>query len=469
MSGAYGAAHKLYFCSKKMKNIKTIIIFFFICSLNVSLFSQWQFDATLPYNVHLPRILQVCVIDSSISWALGNVTINQNTYAPYISRRTRTGWNQIINSDLNDTVRARTITAKDSSNIWLGTYYPEDIYFSSNGGSNWILQCHISDTAFIEGIMFNKKYPNIGYAFASISNVYGMADGVRILKTSNNGQNWSSFEFEMYGYSCTDASMATTDSNYAWFGITNVVGRISKIIMTSNGGMGWNIIDAGLGFDGPFTLQFSDDNQTGVYIGENGTSSNIYRTTNSGFNWSSVYNMSYYYSKTMRWVSGTSNIYGNSEFETVRSIDDGNNWSIMTGEPTTNLISLDAVRINEGTIYALLVTSDRQVYKLIDTARVIGIEKPNTSIPKQSMLYQNYPNPFNPVTKIKFDLPKNEIVTIKIYDLLGREIAVLINNEYKIAGSYELEWNAANYPSGIYFYRLESGDFVSTKKMVLIK
>ncbi len=91
------------------------------------------------------------------------------------------------------------------------------------------------------------------------------------------------------------------------------------------------------------------------------------------------------------------------------------------------------------------------------------------------ILDQNYPNPFNPSTKIKFSIPGNAIqseaknmVTLKVYDILGNEIATLID-EYKSAGSYEVEFDAKDIPSGIYFYQLTSGEFIQTKKMLLIK
>jgi photosystem II stability/assembly factor-like uncharacterized protein len=91
------------------------------------------------------------------------------------------------------------------------------------------------------------------------------------------------------------------------------------------------------------------------------------------------------------------------------------------------------------------------------------------NIPTVFNLYQNFPNPFNPTTKIKYDLPKNVNVTIKVYDIIGREVVTLVSNEFKKAGSYEVNWNASNYASGVYIYRIQGGDYVSTKKMVLIK
>ena len=89
------------------------------------------------------------------------------------------------------------------------------------------------------------------------------------------------------------------------------------------------------------------------------------------------------------------------------------------------------------------------------------------------ILYQNYPNPFNPSTKIKYEIPSNvksETSNVKliIYDILGNQMAVLVNNEQK-PGIYEIEWNANNDPSGVYYYKLTAGNYSETKAMILIK
>lgn len=90
------------------------------------------------------------------------------------------------------------------------------------------------------------------------------------------------------------------------------------------------------------------------------------------------------------------------------------------------------------------------------------------NFPNTFTLSQNYPNPFNPSTKISFSVPKKSFVTIKVYDILGKEIAMLINSEKSI-GNYELEFNGSSLSSGIYFYRMQAGDFVDTKKLILLK
>lgn len=97
---------------------------------------------------------------------------------------------------------------------------------------------------------------------------------------------------------------------------------------------------------------------------------------------------------------------------------------------------------------------------------IIGIT--NNQIPVKFSLSQNYPNPFNPVTKITYSVPKQTFVTIKVYDIIGREVTTLING-VKTAGYYDIEWNAMNYSSGVYFYRMNAGEFVDVKKMIVIK
>ena len=103
----------------------------------------------------------------------------------------------------------------------------------------------------------------------------------------------------------------------------------------------------------------------------------------------------------------------------------------------------------------------------------IGINNLSNEIPIKFSLEQNYPNPFNPITKIKFSIPAvgaydNTPVHLIIYDILGREVVKLLNQQMK-PGRYEVEWDGTNFASGVYFYKLEASSFVETKKMVLIK
>jgi len=107
-------------------------------------------------------------------------------------------------------------------------------------------------------------------------------------------------------------------------------------------------------------------------------------------------------------------------------------------------------------------------YAILGSSSVSGIEDENYIIPDEYVLYQSYPNPFNPSTTIKYAISKSDIVKLKVYDILGREVAVLLN-EYQTAGTYYVEFNASQFASGVYFYQLISGNFIETKKMILVK
>ncbi len=133
---------------------------------------------------------------------------------------------------------------------------------------------------------------------------------------------------------------------------------------------------------------------------------------------------------------------------TISNID-----SIIVKWTTGNIQKLSNVAVNQ--------------YIIIDEC-LVGLISNTTKIPSEFSLSQNYPNPFNPATKIKFDLPFAASVVFKLYDNIGKELLTLLNNEL-IAGSYTFELNGSNLSSGVYFYKITAGNFIDTKKLVLIK
>ena len=98
---------------------------------------------------------------------------------------------------------------------------------------------------------------------------------------------------------------------------------------------------------------------------------------------------------------------------------------------------------------------------------ITGIEEKQQDAISDYHIEQNYPNPFNPTTKINYKIPKTSFVTIKFYDVLGKEITTLVNEE-KHAGNYQVDFDGRNLTSGVYFYKFQAGSFVETKKMVLL-
>ena len=133
---------------------------------------------------------------------------------------------------------------------------------------------------------------------------------------------------------------------------------------------------------------------------------------------------------------------------------------------------LTDININSGENILLINTGEDWFgvhLAILSTGQIVnGINDYIPQIPTDYALYQNYPNPFNPSTTIYYSIPELSLVTLKVYDVLGSEITTLVNEE-KLIGSYEVEFNATTLPSGIYFYKLQAGNFVETKKMVLMK
>jgi hypothetical protein len=144
------------------------------------------------------------------------------------------------------------------------------------------------------------------------------------------------------------------------------------------------------------------------------------------------------------------------------------------GEPTTsggpwNTPNLQNIR-DKTYPYIIRATAGLLFWFGIETGIITDVEDDNlqTSNPSQFTISQNYPNPFNPSTSIQYTVSNRQFVSLKVYDILGNEVATLINSE-KPAGVYEVEWNASNVPSGVYFYQLQTEGYVENKKMILMK
>jgi photosystem II stability/assembly factor-like uncharacterized protein len=284
--------------------------------------------------------------------------------------------------------------------------------YTTNGGDNWLVG---NPTGYL--VSFYTSYmlnATTGYC-AGVNTIFSPLVG----KTINGGANWtySSFYVNSNEASVYGIHFFNDQNGIAVSNLWNGQGGISR---TTNGGTNWTsqIFTYGL-----FGLSFPSPN-TGYCAGYNGT---IMKSTDAGASWISQ-------------ISGSS-----STLRAVYFLDSLVGYAV-------------------GQAGTLLKTTN---------GGVTAISGASNEIPEKFDLHQNYPNPFNPATKIKFDIPSvglqyTEPVRLIICDLLGREVAVLINEELKPA-TYEVTWNGINYPSGVYFYRLESGGFIVVRKMLLIK
>jgi hypothetical protein len=172
----------------------------------------------------------------------------------------------------------------------------------------------------------------------------------------------------------------------------------------------------------------------------------------------------------LKWITNTET--NNSGFDIERKISDPNtSWSkigFVKGNGTSTdskSYSFNDNSLNTGKyMYRLKQTDFNGNYEYFELQNEVII-----GIPTRFELSQNYPNPFNPTTKINFSLPADSKVSLDIYDITGKMVATLINNEFKTANYYTVEFNASNLSSGTYFYSFKAGNILETKKMVLVK
>lgn len=194
----------------------------------------------------------------------------------------------------------------------------------------------------------------------------------------------------------------------------------------------------------------------------------LYRTTNRGTNWAKINNQDRVTSVTF------SPVNQNEMYMTTETQGLWFSSNITAVTPAFTQLSSYPFRQPERVFFNPYNTGEVWVTSFGGGLRVgnsvVGIEPISSVIPEKFALQQNYPNPFNPSTKIQFSIPKSSGVNVNltIYDILGAEVSVIINEKLQ-AGEYEVTFDASNYSSGIYFYRLISDNFTETNKMILMK
>lgn len=368
------------------------------------------------------------------------------------------------------------------------------IYKTTNSGINWAVTNLNIQSGFsnVENIMFPNE--NTGYA--------GI-DGGRVAKTTNCGLNWEVFETNQFDH-LHGMSFPSVDTGYA-------VTKYGNFIKTTNAGINW-VVDSRFIVEDYEDVQFIN-NLTGFAGGStNQPDIGIVRkTSDGGMNWepilldSIITVVDVCVSSPANWfVAG----YGQSNLGYPGYIyyttDFGANWNyhkftnsihsihfaspqigyassyynIMYKTTDAGITWFSTYCINDNTSQGIYFidnftgfASSRygQIIKTTTGGGVlISVEPQSYIVPHTFNLYQNYPNPFNPITKIKFDIPKAMNASLKIYDILGREVSVIVN-DFLIPGTYAFDFDGSNFSSGVYFYVLTGEGFVESKKMLLVK
>jgi photosystem II stability/assembly factor-like uncharacterized protein len=324
-----------------------------------------------------------------------------------------------------------------------------------NGGVNWIVQDYEFPAVFRKVHFFDE---NTGFIVGEKNIGIGY-----VLKTTNSGVNWN----EVYVSSINQTGL----EDQHWFNaLTGWVCGYNTLMKTTNGGLNLTSFYTSIpptqnGSNWLFGISFTNDS-IGWLAAANVDRKNIYKTTNSGLNWFFQDNPVAQYE-----FSGASHVLFMSPDTgwaavyylgvILATTNGGNNWVI------------DEMANSE--FYRFSIYNNSKIWCAGYPGQIwyATIHEPNgglgqgEKLPAQFKLLQNYPNPFNSETTIKYDLPKDGFVMFKVYDVLGKEL--YSSTVYRTAGTHQITLDGSNYASGLYFYRIETGSYIETKKMVLVK
>jgi len=381
-----------------------------------------------PYNnnsVETGRVSDICMINENTGWALNNGKLIKSSDG---------GSSWIKVDSVSNYLSMKFLNA--NVGICAGENFFNE---TTNGGLTWK----------------TNQYTNIGFVkvlMPSQNNWYIVGhdlsgSGRLILKTSSAGAAWDFIP----------APQMLVNDLFFIDGNTGFFSGVPQFYKTTNGGVNW--------------LQTSNQNCDALFFinantGWIGWQNDIYKTTNGGSSWQQQFHNDTYQFSAIQFVNANTGWFISNHLtqgRILKTTDGGSSWFQNLNFLTENLSDISFINENTGWVSGLA-----GIILKTTTGGTIGVQQISTSLPDKFYLEQNYPNPFNPVTNIEFSLPQKSFVKLKVFDLLGREIANLVNENLS-AGSYKYDFNASALTSGIYFYKLETENFSETKKMVVVK
>ena len=355
-----------------------------------------------------------------------------------------------------------------------------------DGGDNWTVQHSnpehvLFDVAFIDennawavgsnalimysddgGVNWEMRVPPVSYHHRSVCFIdenhgWIVTSGRVILKTSNGGVSWETINIDENGGSGVAGlwPVQFIDEYHGWIAGDNA------ILITDDGGYSWNPSNGGFAGEIIVDMYFVNDNlgYCSTLYGK------VYRTTNGGLNWSPTdvptSNISplislYFLNEYEGWGCGMNGV--------MYVTTDGYTWEKQMTPAFQDLYRVTAV--NDTSVWA--VGYGGTIIKYGPTR--VGVEDDYNAnlIPENYSLSSSYPNPFNATTTIYYDLPAASDVTISIFDMLGRKVTTLTNGTQP-AGHHSITWNAGDFATGTYFYKLTAGEYSESHKMTLLK
>ncbi len=307
-----------------------------------------------------------------------------------------------------------------------------------------------------EEIINGLTHPNAVYCFAfdSSDHVFAGAAEGEIYHSVDNGENWIKIS---NGFTTNSIQEIAVNVNNNIF----VSPHNEGVYRSTDNGLSWEEINNGLTNHSVYSIKVNSENVlfASTYGG------GVYRSSNNGDNWEHVNNgLASLYTIFLE-INSYDYIFVTTGEGVYRSTDAGNEW-IQINSGLGNSLTFLAMAINPSDYIFVVTYPSNEVYRSVNPTT--GVVSKDADYPSTCLLAQNYPNPFNPSTTISYQIPQLEFVLLKVYDILGREVSTLVNEE-KPAGNFEVQFEGNGLTSGIYFYQLKVGDYLETKKMILLR
>ena len=452
-----------------------------------------------------PNVWSTSLSSAGQIWAIAvnpvsqnNLYAGSNTSGIWKSSNFGANWSQSNTGLTNITVQALGIGTSNPNVIYCGTSQTGSgagIYRSTDAGGNWTqINNGIVETSLgIQSIAVDPLNPEIAY----VTVFDGLVDSqVGIYKTTNGGVNWNAANNGIGTVkNILPVIINPLNKNVLYcgtsFGVTSQTGP-PHIYKSVDAAATWTDVSngiPGLTTDNKpvrcLSISRSDTSVllAGIFLNTDSLSG-MYVTINGGGLWtrrhSGLPNLvgSLPRSCIIRPGSKTEFYVGmgnatNSGVGVFKTTDAGLSWTDFNGGTMVNTISVRALNfrtISDTTLYAggahPTLTTGQGVFEY--SSLITGIGNPNVNPPEMFFLHQNYPNPFNPNTVISYRLPENSFVSLKVFDMSGKEIVTLVNQKQN-AGSYDFTFDGSGLSSGIYFYNIIAGENNFTKSMLLLK
>lgn len=338
---------------------------------------------------------------------------------------------------------------KSNNDVLFVSVLNNGVFSSTDNGNTW----SPSNTGINSNFNVNYFGETEGYLYALSINSF---DTVSLFRSSNNGSFWENV-FTRSGFFLHNITIDTQDKIY----IGGLDSTFQSVLYSSvDDGLNWTSINYQKS-----QLRFENLSSAGLdlYMTD---AFNILKSTNGGDDWFEIPNGNWgNVQLNLMNVNSRGDIFlivNNSIYLTTNN---GNSWVERISGLPANSITTNLIFDSKGFLYN--VTSMHGIFHSIEST-LTGVTISQNELPVEYKLYQNFPNPFNPETKIRFNIPSDKFVTLYIYDISGRRIKTLVNENLS-SGNYSVTFDASQLSSGVYFYELLTYDFRESKKMILLR